>query len=82
MELIEKLAPITAPTLVLLMLGLVCLWNAIRVSRQPKSYGPKPSIHDAIIGNTMGVKHTKDGKTVILTGRRPQTEPEPDGFIE
>lgn len=57
------------------------LWMAYKASQAPerRSQGDAMAV---IVGNTMAAKTTKDGATIILTGRRPQTEPEPDGFIE
>lgn len=72
---------VAVPAAILFGLALFCLWMAIRAWREPEPY-EKGDIHRAIIGNTMASKTTEDGRTIILCGRRPQTEPEPDGFIE
>ena len=74
MDIALPVALMTAP-------ALFCLWTAIRVWREPETYR-KGDLDRAIIGNTMAAKTTKDGRTIILCGRRPQSEPEPDGFIE
>lgn len=75
-------ASFAIPAAILTGLALFCLWKAIQAWREPRQPYRKGNFHRAIIGNTMASKTTEDGRTIILCGRRPQTEPEPDGFIE